>query len=374
MYLKYKFRLVLFLLVMGIYSHALALEQEDIQMHGFVSQGYLKSTDNYYFGDSKDGSYEFNEIAVSFAVPVNDDLRFGVQFFSGDFLDHNNNELLVDWAFLDYSFRDWLGFRAGKIRLPFGLYNRQRDADILRTFILLPQSVYDESYRPMVVAVHGCSLYGSQPIGMAGELDYEIFAGTFDTEFDYVKMKHVEGGMLMWMTPIAGLRFSGTFNQSKGDYFADVDDDGVIDYEGDLTTNELSVLSAEFEYEDIKFAAEVHKMRVDIDLQVIDMPVKQKGWYVSASWRILDWIEVGAYYADFDDESFEKDIRNATYSDLDYYSYQKDTTLSARININSWWCVKVESHSIEGVGRITEKIDNMEKNWQLYAVKTSLSF
>ena len=94
-------------------------ESEDISMHGFVSQGYLRSSDNNYLGNSKDGSFEFNEIGVNFAIPVSDSLQFGIQFFSRDLGETGNNELIVDWALLDYNYRAWLGFRAGKIKLPF---------------------------------------------------------------------------------------------------------------------------------------------------------------------------------------------------------------------------------------------------------------
>ncbi len=68
-----------------------AFEQEDFVIHGFVSQGYLKSTDNNYLGKSKNGSYEFNEIGLNIALPIADALRFGIQLFSRDLGDEGNN-------------------------------------------------------------------------------------------------------------------------------------------------------------------------------------------------------------------------------------------------------------------------------------------
>ena len=38
--------------------------EEDIQLHGFASQGYLKSTHNDYFGNSSSGTFNFNEVTV----------------------------------------------------------------------------------------------------------------------------------------------------------------------------------------------------------------------------------------------------------------------------------------------------------------------
>ena len=83
------------LLVFCMKNTASGFEQEDIAMHGFVSQGYLKSSDNNYLGNSKDGSYEFNEIGINFSAPITDELRFGIQLFSRDLGDFGNNELDV---------------------------------------------------------------------------------------------------------------------------------------------------------------------------------------------------------------------------------------------------------------------------------------
>ena len=35
---------------------------EEAQTNGFIAQGYLKSSDNNYFGRTDEGTYEFNEI------------------------------------------------------------------------------------------------------------------------------------------------------------------------------------------------------------------------------------------------------------------------------------------------------------------------
>ena len=40
--------------------------QESTQIHGFVSQGFIKSTDNNYLGQSERGSFEFTEVGINF--------------------------------------------------------------------------------------------------------------------------------------------------------------------------------------------------------------------------------------------------------------------------------------------------------------------
>ena len=55
-----------------------AMDIPQIDIHGFVSQGYLKSDDNNYLGRSEEGTYSFNEAAVNFSGDLTDKLRIGV--------------------------------------------------------------------------------------------------------------------------------------------------------------------------------------------------------------------------------------------------------------------------------------------------------
>jgi len=113
--MKKRFSVLLFAAVLIFLIKAnnlLALEQEDIQIHGFASQGYLVSSGNEIIDDSKDGTWEFNEIGLNLAMPIMDKLRYGMQFFSRDLGNLDNNKITIDWAYLDYSWQDWLGLRA----------------------------------------------------------------------------------------------------------------------------------------------------------------------------------------------------------------------------------------------------------------------
>src|SRR6267142_5985687 len=94
-----------------------------LEFHAFVSEGYLKSSDNNYLADSKRGSFEFWEAGINATKQLTDRLRMGIQLFSRDLGPLGDYKAKVDWAYLDYNWKDWLGVRAGRIKLPFGLYN-----------------------------------------------------------------------------------------------------------------------------------------------------------------------------------------------------------------------------------------------------------
>src|SRR5690349_13355815 len=59
---------------------------DDLQIHGFVSQGYIKTTRNNYLGPTArpGGSFEFTEVGVNFTKPIGDRLRVAMQIFAHD--------------------------------------------------------------------------------------------------------------------------------------------------------------------------------------------------------------------------------------------------------------------------------------------------
>lgn len=357
-----------------------AFDQENIQVHGFVAQGYLKSTHNdYAAGNTTDGSFEFNEIGLNFAVPVTDELRFGIQFFSRDLMSYGNNELEVDWAFLDYSFFDGLGVRAGKIKAPLGLYNRQRELDMLRVAVFLPSCIYSQSMRQYLVAIHGIGLYGSVALGSIGELDYEIIGGTMPTSNSGIsyslEYEYSTAGALFWNTPIPGLRLALTGANTKGNMHMDTEYGGrAYVLEADLELESLSAASLEYEYGNLKFCAETSRAIMTVESQYYNTDYDSLGWYVSASWLINHWLGIGVYYSNDDDKNFDSS------SDAPHYaSYQKDLTFSLRFNVTTAWFIKIETHVISGISQLTslyteETGPEPEKDWNLSVVKTGISF
>src|SRR3989475_517531 len=149
-----------------------------LQIHGFVSQGFLLTSDNNYLANSSRGSFEFSEVGVNITLPATDRLTLGVQVFTrklGPIGDYRGS---LDWYYLDYHWRDWLGFRAGRVKLPFGLYNDSSDIDSARTAVLLPQSIYPAQNRDFLLAQTGAEIYGYTGLGSGGALDYRLYAGT----------------------------------------------------------------------------------------------------------------------------------------------------------------------------------------------------
>ncbi len=73
------------LLILGAKTNLFAFQNDwEVMIHGFASQGFLQSTDNEFLGETSNGTFNFNEIGINFAVQLTDELRFGIQLFSRD--------------------------------------------------------------------------------------------------------------------------------------------------------------------------------------------------------------------------------------------------------------------------------------------------
>src|SRR5262245_42625101 len=205
-------------LIAGIAGPALgddgAGDDTPLQVHGFASQGALLTSDNNYLARTERGSLEFTEAGINFTKALDDRLSLGLQLFARDLGPEGTYSAKFDWLYLDYRWQDWLGVRAGRVKLPYGLYNDTSDIDAAQPVILLPQAVYPAINRNFLLAQTGLELYGYYPLGSAGALDYHVYFGTLylslpDTstiKIDELDVPYIVGGRVLWEAPIEGLR------------------------------------------------------------------------------------------------------------------------------------------------------------------------
>ena len=391
-----------------------AFELFDIDIHGFASQGYIKTTkeNNFPVGDSGRGSFHFNDFAINFSKELIPGLRAGLQVLAMDRGNYGKDKITLDWAYADYHFQDWLGFRGGKVKIPLGLYNETRDNDALRTFIFLPQNEYYEYERDSIMAMIGGGLYGSIPLGGAGTVNYQLLVGTIPITSD--------GGMALnlssfisstdapltvtdasstvsvvhhldWRTPLDGLRttFSGlhsnlsgtatgTFTdpvtKAKSAVTADWKYDSLHRYIFGLEYTYLDlVLAAEYQLDDYTVMADYHNPAIE------NFQSKQlaDGWYVSATYRFNKWFEMGSYYHEtFGDRNNRSGstLVNTGVVAQPWNAWQRDVALALRFDPIRNLVLKVEGHLEEGTWLLSETSGNEKKRWYILATKATIYF
>jgi hypothetical protein len=370
-----------------------------LQVHGFVSQGFLLTTDNNYLAESDRGSFEFTEVGLNFTKPLTDELRVGLQLFARDLGPLGNYSVKADWFYLDYRYATWLGLRAGRVKLPFGLYNEINDIDQARVPILLPQSVYPVQNRDFLLAQTGVELYGYAPLGGAGALDYRIYGGTIYLEADIppgspyqlseLNIPYVIGGRLLWETPLSGLRAGASVQFMQLDagllfnpmVYAPLVAAGDLpaDFTG-LVTAELSALlwvgSIEYALGNLLLTAEYSRWHVNTESSepalYPESERTQERLYAMGAYRINSWLEPGLYYALYFPDVADRDSARD--------KSQHDIALSFRFDINAYWLVKLEAHYMRGTALLSPALNDgtaprdLERDWGLFLAKTTAYF
>jgi hypothetical protein len=364
------------------------------EVHGFVSQGFIKSTANNYLANSEQGSFEFTEVGINFTSQVTDRMRVGMQLFMRDLGPIGNYKPQFDWFYLDYRFFDWLGIRAGRTKIPFGLYNEINDIDAARVPVLLPQSVYPTANRDFLLAQTGGEVYGDIPLGPVGSLEYRAYGGTIylDTSTNEavknLNIPFVVGGRLTWQTPLDGLRIGGTVQSLRLDWDAILTPEQLAMYQasGALppeATNELgvrfpltlSIASIEYSAHDVLVAAEYSQWAGDVYTELaptvpFDSTVSER-FYVMASFRAASWFSPGMYYSYIAPRMADRSGAAGE---------QHDVAVTARYDINDHWLVKLEGHYMHGTADLNPALNDgtpaaeLVPDWGLFLIKTTAYF
>jgi hypothetical protein len=400
--------IILIVVLLGIMrGHLQAFESETewgiLDIHGFISQGGMLSEGNNFFADTKDGTVQFNEFGINVSTELTDRLRTGMQLFSRDLGDLGNNEIMIDWAYGDYRWKDWLGFRSGKIKIPNGLYNETRDVDMLRTNVFLPQSIYPEIMRDTTLALLGSGIFGHLSLASLGSINYELQYGEMDIETDssmaeFIKDEaemdvlnidagHVFTGALEWNTPLEGLRIKGgiitldlAMTLKTTEQTPWISEDLLVGLEFPFKMDNMRIitLSAEYAWGNLVLATEYEKSQSENVFATEERKSEgDEGYYVSAAYRFTNWFELGVYYsvyyADVDDRD-GKDLE--TQGEPKHKAWQKELVLTTRFDLNEYWTLKIEGHIVNGTANIflQDNPDGLEEYSFLLAFKTTYSF
>ena len=345
---------------------ALAFELDQIQIHGFVSQGYLRSDEyDYLVNDMKEGSFEFNESGFNVMSNLSSRLRVGIQLLSRDLGDSGNNKVTIDWAFGDYRYRNWLGVRCGQFARAFGLYNQSRDIDATRNGIFLPGSVYHESNRLSQKSMKGVAVYGVLP----GAFEYEIQYGTLDPEFQESSSADTQVANdtyvlhARWNAPIDGLVLVGSFDTFSLSTTSTVDEVDVT------STVELEKWVAGIEYirGELTCAAEYTERTMSGRTVA--------GYYGLLTYRLNDLVELGTVYSTLYMDKDDKDGDSYAQQGLPRaLAWNKDLSMTARFDLSESWVAKLEGHWINGLIGISDYGDDPSEDGFMLAAKVTFSF
>jgi hypothetical protein len=372
--------------------------QDDVQFHGFLSQGLFHSSGNNVFGKSKGSvSAGLTEIGLNMSYQALNNLSFAAQglYRRAGESTGREGDLSLDYGFVDLTlinFQDLrIGVRGGRIKNAWGLYNETRDVSFTHPTIFLPL-IYFERSRSMMLAMDGGQAY----------VDYNSPIGDFSFKFNYGYLSDDNKELLLAITDDPNI--SGHFQPEQsfmtqlryeiqgGKYifalsYADVNmsyvEQGEFDpYAGLLLHIYPIVVSAQFNGEYFSLTGEYSYQWnefIGLSHRPDALPISEH-WYIQGSYRILDNVKLTVRY-----DSSVQDINDRKGGKLHqstglpaHLAYTEDWIVGLRWDITPAWMVRTEHHWVHGASMVSAldnpDVMNIAKNWNIYALQVSFRF
>jgi len=339
---------------------------KQVQVHAFFQQGFSYSSGNNFLTmKTNSGSFSMTDGGFNISARLTPRLRVGAQVFSRNIGELGNGKVVLDWAVVDYKFNDYLGFRGGKVKTTIGLFNDTQDMEFIHTWALLPQAVYPTDLRATTISHVGGDMYGELPLKKAGRVAYTAyygsrpidrrggyFIGTRDagTPLDGFT-SWVKGGDVRWLAPVEGLVAGYSYFGVDGHGTARLlsfagfpTGPGGIPFRFDIEHSNTSAFYGDFQRGKLRVSAELWRtgsLRRFTGIPIATQPADDDAWYVMGSYRVHPKVEFGGYFSQFRlDRTLPFSVQNGT----------RGPTVTARVDLNKYWNVKVEGHFIDGYG------------------------
>ena len=364
------------------------------QFHGFLTQGFVKTDNNRFFGPSDKGSFEFTEIGLNASTRPVADLLLSAQILSRRAGAMYNGSPAIDFAVVRWDFLNTEGYRAGvslgRIKNPIGLYNTTRDVAQTRPSTFLPQSIYFDKVRNLEHSSDGIMLH----LDRFGS-DYLL---SFDTAIGRLLLDdNVEAAYLGrdWRgnletdqaSKLAQLRFSTLDEQWR---LALSYADGHMRFEPGAT-DPLTAGKSNFRFMvgSVQFNQGAWSLTAEYALE----PIEQQGYgplldnrndaesyYLQIQHYLNNAVTLHARYEEaFVDRSDHSGGRSAARTGKPAYAfYTKSLTLGARWDITSSLMLSADYSFNKGTYLLSSQ-DNpdpsrLRKNWDMFAILLSYRF
>lgn len=380
------------------------------QLHGALTQGVIYTSNNDFYGPSDDNaSLKFTEINFNASARLLPNLRAsgqvlyrqaGAQGESGG----------VDYAFLDYQFVTesayTAGIRAGRYKLPIGLYNETRDIAFTRPSIYAPQSAYPDRARDLELSSDGILLY-TDIFTNAGQWTLELDGGhpridkhTVQTAFKFIPgdidslgKSTAYGGRAMyqssdgtWLAAFsranAKLRYTQTLPLNLATFLGQISPESGINANSPSTDIDVDfvywIASLQCNIDQWTFTSEYGHMDIQLESHGLFFRLHPLFYYLQAT-RHLDkhW----SVYSRYDNLYWDRrDPGGEDYGILtsspSFANFAHDYGFGVRYDINSKAMVSAEYHYIDGTAWLSG-LDNTNattRYWNMLAVELSYRF
>lgn len=368
---------------------------DNVQVHGFLSQGFVKTSDNRFFGDSDDGSFEFTEIGINASIKAAPGVLLSGQVLSRRAGDMYDGSPTVDYALVDWTLSNTpthaYGVLVGRSKNVLGLYNDTRDVAFTRPSIFLPQQVYFDKVRNLVLSSDGGKFYGRLHNGLGNwtaivgagrapvdrNVEYTFLTTDFAGELKqrdlaYIASLDYESLDGAWRLRLSGAKGTLEFDAAAADPIGSGEVDFLFWIASAQYNAERWSLTAEYMEEPVEF--EGFGPLVDARESTV------QGYYLQGSYLLRNDLELVLRYGEgFTDEDDRDGGRQSAASGAPPHSFfQKDWTVGLRWDVTPDLMLRTEYQWNRGTWTLSPRENPdpsaTEKEWDMFSVLASYRF
>ncbi|WP_239797231.1 OprO/OprP family phosphate-selective porin [Candidatus Nitrotoga arctica] len=378
------------------FAHAIDLMGSELQLHGFLTQGVVITSDNNFLGQSnKKASTDFREIGVNASLRPTSDLQLSAGLLSHKAGATDNGEVRLDYGLIDWTAssneQGRSGIRLGRLKNSFGLYNKTRDVAFTRPSILLPQSIYFERTRNLTIAGDGAELYIDRNYE-AGNLFVTLALGKPQIGSEASKVALVgltpNGSFESKLVPIFQVIYEGDGGKYRLGFTA-------VHFDASYNPGVRDVLQAgQLKYTPKIFSAQYNAESWSVTSEYALRPVSTRNfgpnspdafndgqsYYVQGSYRLAPkWEALLRYDVTYIDRGDRDGKAFAAATHLPSFTrFSKDWTAGVRFDLTPEFMLRAEYHRVDGTGYLPVQ-DNpnprtLERRWDMFMLLASFRF
>ncbi len=367
---------------------------EDVKVHGFATQNFFHTSDNNVYGQSDDGiSPGLTEIGLNLSYQPLSHLTLSIQGLYRRAGKVDGGNVRVDYGVADLNLFNYqngrIGIRGGRIKIPFGLYGETRDVAFTNPTVVLPQGIYFDRSRSLLVSADGGSFYADHqsdygdlsfkfnlgvPLGDNEEIRSAILGpsalGQFDanpaiaTQLSY----EMYGGQAIFAVSYMDLKLE--YKPRAGDVFS----------AGHANIRPL-LFSAQYNGEKFGLTAEyLYRWNKRRGFSVLpNSSFVTESWYLQGSYRLLPQLQAIVRYDTYSSNIDDRAGNNAVKVGLPaHLAYAKDWMVGLRWDVLPSVMLRTEYHRVHGTAWIANAdnrdISQTKQDWDLYIVQLSYRF
>lgn len=364
---------------------------ENVDVHGFVSQAYIDTSANNFFGQSEGGSFDFRELGVNGFWQVGPNLNFAAQVTSRNAGRESDSDPRLDYGLADLHFYSesgiQSGIRVGRIKVPLGLHNQTRDAPSARNGIFVPASVYFDQFRNALVSTDGVALYTGLSNSW-GDINLELYHGESDPgdrEMEYYVFKQdapghfddasLQGAQLRYESMGGGVRLALSYTRPSLDY---IPNSGFDPLGGGDVISDMLLYSAQYNVSRFSFTAEYLLMINNVKNfgpAFPDFRAKGKSYYLQTDYRYSGDL---SFFFRYGKQIVNDKDPDGTRFTPSHVGFGRTRVVGAQWQLSSNWLFRAEYHKTNGTawlsGADNPVLTDAVRKWEIFALQAVYSF